>query len=81
MPNPFKSYSQNTSGGFAQLKEMMQMLNSAQNPQAALNMLAQKNPQMAQVMSLVHGKNPQEVFYAMCQQKGVNPEEILSQLR
>ena len=79
MPNPFK---QNAPGGnLAPIKNMMQMLNSAQNPQAVLQMLAQKNPQMTQVMQLVGGRNPQQVFYELCRQKGVNPDDILNQLR
>ena len=79
MPNPFK---QNAPvGNLAPLKNMLAMLNGAQNPQAALNMLAQKNPQMAQVMQLVGGRNPQEVFYEMCKQRGVNPDDILNQLK
>ena len=78
MPNPFK---QSAPGNIAPIKNMMQMLNGAQNPQAALQMLAQKNPQMAQVMQLVGGRNPQEVFYELCRQKGVNPDDILNQLK
>ena len=84
MPNPFK---QPLGGGtmpvgnIAPLKNMLSMLNAAQNPQAALQMLAQKNPQMAQVINLVGGRNPQEVFYELCKQKGVNPDDILNQLK
>lgn len=78
MPNPFK---QSTPGNIAPIKNMMQMLNGAQNPQAVLQMLAQKNPQMAQVMQLVGGRNPQQVFYELCRQKGVNPDDILNQLK
>lgn len=78
MPNPFK---QNAPANLAPIKNMIAMLNSAQNPQAVLQMLAQKNPQMAQVMQLVGGRNPQEVFYEMCRQKGVNPDDILNQLK
>lgn len=78
MPNPFK---QSTPGNIAPIKNMIAMLNSAQNPQAVLQMLAQKNPQMAQVMQLVGGRNPQEVFYELCRQKGVNPDDILNQLK
>lgn len=81
MPNPFKQSAPQSVGDLTPIKNMMQMLNSAQNPQAALNMLAQKNPQMAQVIQLVGGRNPQEVFYEMCRQKGVNPDDILNQLR
>lgn len=81
MPNPFKQNAPQSVGNLAPLKNMLAMLNGAQNPQAALNMLAQKNPQMAQVMQLVGGRNPQEVFYEMCRQKGVNPDDILNQLK
>lgn len=84
MPNPFKQpFSGGTMpvGNLAPLKNMLAMLNGAQNPQAAINMLAQKNPQFAQVMSLVQGRNPQEVFYEMCKQRGVNPDDILNQLK
>lgn len=71
----------NTPGNLAPLKNMMSMLQAAQNPQAVLQMLAQKNPQMGQVMQLVQGRNPQEVFYEMCKQRGINPDDILNQLK
>lgn len=72
---------QGTIGNIAPLKNMMKMLNGAQNPQAVINMLVQKNPQMAQVMKLVQGRNPQDVFYEMCKQRGINPDDILNQLK
>lgn len=81
MANPFKQNSPKPIGNLAPLKNMINMLNATQNPQAALQMLAQKNPQMAQVMNLVGGRNPQEVFYELCRQKGVNPDDILNQLK
>lgn len=68
-------------GNLAPIKNMLAMLNGVQNPQAVLNMLAQKNPQFAQVMQLVQGRNPQEVFYEMCKQRGINPDDILNQLK
>lgn len=92
MPNPLLSNismaSNNTSGNisgnpqiFSQLKNMMNILNSAQNPDAALQMLASKNPMFAQVMNLVSGQNPKDVFYKLCEQKGVNPDYILNNLK
>lgn len=79
MANPFK---QNMPvGNLSQFKNMLNMLNAAQNPQAALNMLAQKNPQVAQVMNIIGGRNPQQVFYELCREKGVNPDDILNQLK
>lgn len=63
------------------VKRMMNMLQAAQNPEAAINMLAQNNPMMAQVIQLCQGKDPKEVFYNMCHQQGVNPDYILNQLK
>lgn len=79
MPNPFKQSA--PVGNLAPLKNMLAMLNGAQNPQAVLQMLAQKNPQIAQVMQMVQGRDPQQVFYELCRQKGVNPDDILNQLK
>lgn len=58
-----------------QVKGMMQMAQG--NPMA----LMQQNPMMGQVMQMCQGQNPQQVFYAMCQQKGINPELILNEFR
>lgn len=76
MANPFKQ-------GFPQqpnvapIRNMMAMM----NPQTALNTLIQQNPQMAQVMQLVNGRDPKQVFYELCKQRNVDPESILSKLR
>lgn len=63
------------------VKRMMGMLRNAQNPQQALAQAAQNNPALSAVMQMVNGKDPQQVFYAECQRRGVNPDNILSQLR
>ena len=61
---------------------MMNMVRSAGNPQAMLQSLAQQNPQMQQVMDLVNqAGDPKTAFYKMAEEKGVNPEQILSMLR
>ena len=62
-------------------KKMMGMLNGVKNPQQALMMAAQQNPQLNSVMQMVGGRDPQQVFYEECKKSGVNPEDILSQLR
>ena len=58
---------------------MMQMAQAMQNPQAAI----QQIPQLRQAMELVQktGGDPQKAFYMLAQQRGVDPESILSQLR
>lgn len=79
--NPTPSPAPAPGNSFAPLKNALSMLNSAKNPQQVLQQLAQKDPKIAQVIQLVQGKNPQQVFYAMCQQRGVDPNTILNQLK
>ena len=67
----------------AQIRQMANMVRAAGNPQAMLNQMMQSNPQMKQVMDVVNqnGGDPKRAFYAMAQQKGVNPDEILNMLK
>ena len=58
-----------------QVKGLMQMAQGS--PMA----LMQQNPMFAQVMQMCKGQNPEQLFYAMCQQKGINPNDILKELR
>lgn len=62
-------------------KRMMGMLRATKNPQQALMMAAQQNPQLSAVMQMVGNGNPKDIFYQKCKEMGVNPEDILSQLR
>lgn len=61
--------------GIQQVKGIMQMANG--NPVAIM----QKNPMFKQVMQMCNGKNPEQLFYAMCKQQGINPNDILKELR
>lgn len=67
----------------SQIKQMMNLVKSAQNPQAMLNQIIQNNPQMKQVIDLVNqsGGDPKTAFYQMAKAKGVDPEQILAMLR
>ena len=74
------------SQGNPQLNQVRQMINaikSARNPQAMLNQMIQNNPQVKGVMDYINqnGGDPQKAFYAMARQKGVNPDEILKMLK
>lgn len=62
-------------------KRMMGMLQAVKNPQQALMMAAQQNPKLNAVLQLVGGRNPEQVFYEECQKGGINPEDILKELR
>lgn len=62
-------------------KNMMGMLQGVKNPQQALMMAAQQNPGLNSVMQMVGGRDPRQVFYEECKKNGVNPEDILKELR
>lgn len=64
-----------------QVKRMMNMFRSAGNPQQMLMQAAQQNPAIGTVMQMCNGKNPKDVFYEQCQKMGVNPDDIINQLR
>ncbi|MBQ2175835.1 MAG: hypothetical protein II453_12505 [Alphaproteobacteria bacterium] len=59
------------------------MVKAAKNPQAMMQMMAQQNPQISQVMNFVqqNGGDPKMAFYKLAEQRGVNPDEVLQMLR
>ena len=65
------------------IREMMQMVKGAQNPAAMMQMLAQRNPQLQQALTFVQqaGRAPEQLYYTLCQQRGVNPQTILDELK
>lgn len=64
-----------------QVKRMMNMFRTASNPQQMLMQAAQQNPALSTVMQMCNGKNPKDVFYEQCQKMGVNPDDIINQIR
>jgi hypothetical protein len=66
-----------------QIRNLMNIVKNASNPQAMIQSMVQNNPQMKQVMDFVNqsGGNPREAFYKMAKEKGVNPDEILAMLK
>lgn len=62
-----------------QIARTVSQLKALGNPQAML----QQMPQYNQVMEYVQacGGNPQDAFYKKAKEMGINPEDILSQLR
>lgn len=61
----------------------MNTVRMARNPQAMMNQMLQTNPQLKQAMDFVNasGKSPEQAFYALANQMGVNPQEILDGLK
>lgn len=70
-------------GPLGQIKNMMEMLKGASNPTAMMQQMVQNNPNYKQVMDYVNrnGGDPRKAFYQMAQEKGVNPNDILSLLK
>ena len=63
--------------------QMMNFYKTAKNPQDTLMRMMNSNPRMKQVMDYINanGGDAKAAFYKMAEEKGVDPEEILSQLR
>lgn len=59
---------------------MAQMVNNSRDPQAVMNMIAQQNPQMAQVMQTAKnsGMSLKELFYKTAQQNGIDPDAVIA---
>lgn len=65
----------------AQIKQLWNTINTAANPQLALNQMAQNNPALSNILAMTKGKDPQQVFYQLCKQNNIDPNTILSNLR
>ena len=65
------------------IKQMMQAIKTAGNPQAALNAMMMSNPQMRQVKEIVdrHGGDAMVAFRETARENGIDPEEILDMLK
>ena len=65
------------------VRQMMSMVRTAQNPQAALNQLIMNNPQMKQVMDIVqkHGGDPMVALRKEAEAAGISMDEIMGMLK
>lgn len=66
-------------GNLFQIKNMFNLVKNSGNPQAMLQSLMNKNPEMKNVMNIVQqsGGDPKAAFYKLAQEKGVDPNTIL----
>ena len=64
------------------LRQMMGAVKAAQNPMAALQQMAGQNPQIQQALQLVQqsGGDPQAALNKLCQERGIDPQQILSMI-
>lgn len=61
--------------------QMIGMLKNAGNPAAMLQSMAQSNPDIKKAIDMCRGKNPQQVFMEQCQAQGINPQQIIGNLK
>lgn len=85
MPNPMlTALNQNrTMQNISKVKQLMRSVKAAGNPQMMISQMMGQNPQIKQVMDYVNanGGDPQAAFYKLAEEKGVNPDDVLNQLR
>lgn len=71
--------SQNNMGN---IKQMINLIKGKNNPNQMLQMLAQQNPQVSQIMNMLNGSHmsPKQLFMQTAQQRGIDPNTIQRQI-
>jgi hypothetical protein len=62
---------------------MFEKVKTAGNPQMMMQQMMGQNPQIKQAMDYIqqNGGDPKEAFYKLAKEKGINPDDILNQLK
>lgn len=83
MSNPLMGMIGGTSGNnpFGMMQKMMGFMRGAQNPGEMLQNMAQNNPNIKKAIDMCNGRNPKDVFMEMCQQNGMNPNDIINKIK
>ncbi|MBR4004213.1 MAG: hypothetical protein IKI95_09265 [Clostridia bacterium] len=62
------------------LQMMMEFMNSGGNPQQAMQMLMERNPNtskvMTQIQNMAKGQNPRDFAMQLARQKGIDPKQV-----
>ena len=64
----------------ANLKQMISNIKTISNPQAAIQQMANQNPQLKAILQASNG-NYEKAFRDMAKQMNVNPDEIINMLK
>lgn len=65
---------------YSQMKELYNAMKSG-NPMQMFQQMASRNPNMKPILNMLNnGANPQQVFYQICQQRGINPDEFIKNI-
>lgn len=65
------------------IMDILKQVKTSSNPQQTMENILFNNPNFQQVMSFINqnGGDAKSAFYNLAAQKGVNPEDVLKQLR
>lgn len=83
MPNPFKTMMNTYQNmpNFNSIRQTYQMLKNRGNPMALMQNMAQSNPQLKPILQAINsGTSPQQIFNNLCQQKGIDPNEVIKNI-
>ena len=74
---------QSSSEPLSEAVELNKTVQQANNPNAIMNKLIQSNPRLRMAYNMVQqgGGNAKTLFYQLAQQKGIDPNSILNQLK
>lgn len=64
------------------LMNIVKMIQSGGNPQQLINQIVNQNPNLKNIMNNINGKDTnqlKDMFYSMCKEKGINPQDIAKQ--
>lgn len=66
-----------------QIQQLMNVLQCANNPEDAIRSMMATNPQLKELFPLIqrNGGDYKKAFYDLAQQKGIDPESFLQQLK
>lgn len=81
--NPIMELLNSQSSGQNSIFNVINTIRRAKNPQDMFNSMLQTSPQIQQVMSYINsqGGDAKQAFYNLAQQRGVDPQSILDQLK
>lgn len=85
MANPFNIINPSNpmnANRIGEMKSMYQAFRNTNNPIALFQQLAGRNPRLQPILNqLKNGANPQQLFNQVCQQRGINPQELMNMLK
>lgn len=65
----------------AQFRSLYQVMSKCNDPKQMFEFLAKTNPKYQPIVDMLNnGMSPEQMFYSLCQQRGVNPQEFLKNI-